>query len=148
MHASNKTVGLLRFFAFAAALVATSLVSGCVASDGEEIADDDDGDATEDGPVAATEQELASCRHHGVNGSIYSFGGGRFRVCWIKHNGPYGARVSEYYLRNASGRTRRLKIALDNIPDTHCQTVRNGAQYVFQVDGYRFAGKPQAVKAC
>jgi hypothetical protein len=80
--------------------------------------------------------------------SHYSFHNGRFRVSWERDSGPYGSQFNAYTLRNLSGRRKKVKLALERIPDTHCQWVNNKHSISWTVKGYRLAGEPQNVVEC
>jgi hypothetical protein len=80
--------------------------------------------------------------------SHYSFHNGRYRATWERDGGPFGSQFNAYTLRNLSGRRKKVKLALERIPDTHCQWVNNGASVRWTVKGYKFAGEPQNVVEC
>lgn len=137
---SEKGAGRLVRFVQCLMLLAVPFVSGgCVAE-----TEDDTGE--EDEETAAQESAVSTACPRG--GERYSFDGGKEIVCWRKANGPYGATDSYYDFLNNTGRAWRKKIALDNMPDTHCQRVGARKWYRFHVAGVRFAGTPQHVRGC
>jgi hypothetical protein len=117
-------------------MLSTVAIAGCAA--GDDTLDPDE-------PVASDESAIGGCDDHFV------FSGGRFRVCWRRHSLPAGQRGNTYQVRNATGRRRHVRIALNNWFDTTCRWIGPGELETYphlftpNVPG---VGKPEGVKDC